>query len=69
MDTLNSLINVMLGLISAGVSVKIAIHSFVLMFNVEEKETYIKKIKNCIIAFIVSTSIFSIKLIIEHYFK
>ncbi|MDE6182223.1 MAG: hypothetical protein K2F59_03360 [Eubacteriales bacterium] len=69
MNTLNSLINVMLGLITTGISFRIASHLFALIFNVEEKETYIKKIKNCLIAFVVSTSIFSIKLIIEHYFK
>ena len=69
MNTLNSLINVMLGLITAGTGVKIASHLFALLFNIEEKETSIKKIKNCLIAFVLSTSIFTVKLIIEHYFK
>lgn len=69
MDTLNSLIDVMLGLITAGVVVKIASHLFAILFNTEEKETYIKKIKNCLIAIIVSSSIFVVKEIMEHYFK
>ncbi len=69
MDTLNSLINVMLALITAGVSFKFASHLFALLFNIEEKEMYIKKIKNCLVAFIVAISVFTIKKIIEFYFK
>lgn len=41
METLNSLINVMLGLISAGVVVKIISHLLGLILNIDEKETYI----------------------------
>ena len=68
MDTLNSLIDIMLGLITAGVGVKIASHLLALILNIDEKETYVKKIKNCLIAFIVSSSIFAVKEIIEYYF-
>ena len=69
MDTLNGLIDLMLGLITAGVVVKIASHLLALILNIDEKETYIKKIKNCLIAIIVSSSIFVVKEIMEHYFK
>lgn len=68
METLNSLINVMLGLISAGVVVKIISHLLGLILNIDEKETYIKKIKNCLIAFVLSSSVFAVKEIIEYYF-
>ncbi len=68
METLNSLINVMLGLISAGVVVKIISHLLGLILNIDEKETYIKKIKNCLIAFVLSSSVFVVKEIIEYYF-
>lgn len=69
MDTLYSLIDGMLILITSGAGVKIASHLLAMLFNIEEKETYVKKIKNCIIAIIISSSIFSIKAIIEYYFK
>ncbi|WP_317367377.1 hypothetical protein [uncultured Tyzzerella sp.] len=69
MDTLNQLINMMLTLIAIGAVTKLASHILGLMYNIEEKETYIKKIKNCIIAFVISGSVFTIKEIIEHYFK
>lgn len=68
METLNSLINVMLGLISAGVVVKIIRHLLGLILNIDEKETYIKKVKNCLIAFVLSSSVFVVKEIIEYYF-
>ena len=68
METLNSLINVMLGLISAGVVVKIISHLLGSILNIDEKETYIKKIKNCFIAFVLSSSVFVVKEIIEYYF-
>ncbi len=69
MDTLYSLIDAMLIIITSGAGVKIASHLLGMLFNIEEKETYVKKIKNCIIAIIISSSIFSIKAIIEYYFK
>ncbi len=69
METLDSLINVMLGLISVGVAVRMASHLLGLMLNVEEKEIYIKKVKNCLIAFVVSSSIFVVKEIMEYYFR
>lgn len=69
MDTINSLINVMIGLISVGIVCKLANHLLAMMFNLEEKEIYIKKIKNCLIAFVCAISIFTIKAIIEYYFR
>lgn len=69
MDTLNSLINLMLILINVGISFKVASLFLQMKFNLDEKDTYIKKIKNCIVAFIVGTSVFTIKAIIEHYFR
>lgn len=69
METLNGLINVMLILINVGIAFIIAKNILSMMFNIEEKESYIKKIKNSIIAFVVAISIFAIKAIIENYFK
>lgn len=69
MDTINSLINVMIGLITVGTSFKLASHLLAMQFNLEEKESYIKKIKNCLIALVVSISVFTIKAIVEHYFR
>lgn len=69
METLNGLINVMLILINVGIAFIIAKNILSMMFNIEEKESYIKKIKNSIIAFVVAISIFTIKAIIENYFK
>ena len=57
METLNSLINVMLGLISAGIVVKIISHLLGLILNIDEKETYIKKVKNCLIAYKIQNNI------------
>ena len=69
MDTINSLINVMIGLITVGIVFKLANHLLAMMFNLEEKESYIKKIKNCLIASVRAISIFTIKAIIEYYFR
>ena len=69
METLDKLITVMLVILPIGFTARIASHLFALIFNVEEKENYVKKIKNCLIALVVSLSIFSIKEIVEFYFK
>lgn len=69
MDTLNQLINMMLILISSGAVLRLISHILGLIYNIEEKQTYIKKIKNCIIAFITSGSVFTIKEILEYYFR
>jgi len=39
------------------------------MFNPDEKETYIKKLATTVKAFILSLSAFTIKTVIEYYFK
>ncbi|WP_455089889.1 hypothetical protein [Peptoanaerobacter stomatis] len=40
-----------------------------MMFNPDEKETYIKKLATTVKAFILSLSAFTIKTVIEYYFK
>lgn len=69
MDTINNLIGLMLVLITVGVTFKLANLFLSMMFNPEDKESYIKKLKNCLIAFIFSISIFTIQAIVEHYFR
>lgn len=68
MDTINQLTNMMISLIGVLSSVRIISHLLAMKMNLEEKETYKKKIKNCIIAVIVASSVFTIKTIVIHYF-
>lgn len=58
----------MLGLITVGITTKIIMLLINMIINIDEKETYIKRVKNCLIAFIVAICIFGIKELIEYYF-
>lgn len=69
MYTLNKLVYMMILIINILFSARICSHFLAMKFNIEEKQIYLKKIKNCIIAVIVSNSIFIIKNIAEYYFK
>ena len=68
-DTLNSLIEVLLVLIGTSAIFNIAKQSLYMLGNTEEKALYIKKIKNSLIAVVVSMSIFVIVEITKHYFS
>lgn len=69
MDTINQLTSMIIGIIALLSTVKIIIHCVAMILNIEEKEIYKKKIKNCIIGVIVSSSVFTIKMIVESYFS
>lgn len=68
MNTLDSIINWILGILTAGVIVICLISLLQMMNDAENRETYIKKIKNAIIFLIFAFAIFQIKNIIFHYF-
>lgn len=68
MDTINKLSNWMLILIDVLALVRVGIYFLYMMFNLDEKNIYIKKIKNCLIAVIIAFSVLVIKNIVEYYF-
>lgn len=68
MDTLNQIINWILGFLTAGTITSILISLLSAMQDSENRETYIKKIKNAIVFLIVAFAIFSIKNLVFYYF-
>ena len=68
METLNSIISWILGIITAGGITAILITLLSILNDPENRETYIKKIKNIIIFLVIAFAIFQIKEIIFNYF-
>lgn len=68
MNTLNSIINWLLGIIATGGITAILITLLQMTNDAENRETYIKKIKNIIIFLVVTLAIFQIKDLVINYF-
>lgn len=67
METLNYLSRVLQGLILAGLSLRVAFCMIKLSHEEEEQARYKKRIKNCIIAAVISQIIFVIKDLLVSY--
>lgn len=67
METLNNLSHVLQGLILAGLSLRVVFCMIKLSHEEEEQARYKKRIKNCIIAAVISQIIFVIKDLLISY--
>lgn len=68
MNTLNSIINWLLGIIVGGGISAILVTIFQTLNDPENRETHIKKIKNIIIFLVITLAIFQIKDLVISYF-
>lgn len=69
MDSLDDITKIFIKIIIAGFVVMIIKYCIQIIINSEEKEVYIKKIKNLIVAALIAISIDSINTVITYYFK
>ncbi|MBR3255891.1 MAG: hypothetical protein IKF97_06775 [Clostridia bacterium] len=68
METLNQIISWVLGILTAGTIVIILISLLQAQLDAENRETYIKKIKNAIIFLVIALAVFQIKNLVFSYF-
>ncbi len=68
MNTLDSVINWFLGFLTAGTITIILVTLLSMIKDPENRETYIKKIKNAVVFLVIALAIFQIKGIVFYYF-
>ncbi len=67
METLDALSNVMQGLILAGLALRVIICAIKLQHEEEEQSRYKKRIRNCIIAAVITELVYVIKNLLVSY--
>lgn len=64
-ETINEISSYFVGIITIGIVARMLIYCIQIAINIDEKEGYIKKIKNLLIALAIVVSLESIKLLVE----
>lgn len=69
MSIIDSITNALIALISLGAGARCIYIVFQMIFDPDEKENYIKKLRTTVIAFVLGISTLSIKTIVLSYFN